>query len=332
MALLMRKTKDGELYDVAAQEAEQREISRLLEPLNLSAHLSTCPRTSREQAIYEAALPAARHNLLYILFVDGVRWIARIRRFNATSPPPDLRDYIMRSEVATLQLLSETKVPAPKVFDYGPHGQTPVRVGYILMEKLPGKSLRWSLTTPEQKTKVISQLADVYISLKSLSFHKMGSLDEPGPDHVGPFARESLTEYINSQMIPLGPYTDLRDYHHSSIEFILRLIMNGESYAGREVDAFLVHRFLLNCVAKVLLQYRLDDGGFYLRHADDKGDHILVDTDFNITGIEAWRNAAASKLPKWHTSFDSERSQIPRAELPQNSTLEYPSYEYTSPE
>ncbi|KAH8430547.1 uncharacterized protein LDX57_008211 [Aspergillus melleus] len=44
---------------------------------------------------------------------------------------------------------------------------------------------------------------------------------------------------------------------------------------------------------------------------------------------QAWRNAAANKLPKWHTSFDSERSQIPRAELPQNSNLDTSS-EYTS--
>lgn len=31
-----------------------------------------------------------------------------------------------------------------------------------------------------------------------------------------------------------------------------------------------------------------DDGKFYLKHADDKGDHILVDEHFNITGIIDW--------------------------------------------
>ncbi|KAI9368576.1 hypothetical protein BJX61DRAFT_523282 [Aspergillus egyptiacus] len=245
---------------------------------------------------------------LDIRFVDGVQWIARIRRFNATSPPPDLRDYIMRSEVAALQLLSKTNVPAPKVFDYGLHGQTPVKVGYILMEKLPGKSLRWSLTSPGQRKKIMSQLADVYIELESLSFHKMGSLVQPGTDHIGPFARESLTEYINSQMIPLGPYTDPRDYLHSSIEFILRLIMNGEIYAGREVDAFLVHCFLLDCIPEVLLRSRLDDGKFYLRHADDKGDHVLVDNDFNITGIVDWEWA--------YTTSKSEAFKSPIMLLP----------------
>ncbi|PWY81001.1 hypothetical protein BO83DRAFT_405637 [Aspergillus eucalypticola CBS 122712] len=47
---------------------------------------------------------------------------------------------------------------------------------------------------------------------------------------------------------------------------------------------------------------------------------------------QAWRNAAANKLPKWHTSFDSERSQIPATELPQNPKLDYACSEYTSPE
>lgn len=245
-----------------------------------------------------------------INFADGVRWLARIRRFNATSPPPELRDYIMRSEVATLQRLSKTKVPVPKVFDYGLDGQTAIGVGYILMEKLPGKSLRWSLPSPQQRTKVMSQLADTYIELESFSFGNMGSLDRPGADHIGPFARESLTEYVDSQMIPLGPYNDPRDYLHSSIELILRLIMNRESYAGREIDAFLVHRFLLDCIPDVLKHHKFDDGRFYLRHADDKGDHILVDSDYNITGIIDWEWA--------YTESKSEAFKSPIMLLPAN--------------
>lgn len=47
-----------------------------------------------------------------ISFENGVKWIARIRRINGTSPPPVLRDYILESEVATLQFLEKTGVPA----------------------------------------------------------------------------------------------------------------------------------------------------------------------------------------------------------------------------
>ncbi|KAH3182575.1 hypothetical protein KXV92_007261 [Aspergillus fumigatus] len=47
---------------------------------------------------------------------------------------------------------------------------------------------------------------------------------------------------------------------------------------------------------------------------------------------QAWRNAAKARLPIWHTSFDSERSRIPAAELPQDANVDYTSSEYTSPE
>ena len=53
-----------------------------------------------------------------IRFEDGVKWLARIRRFNATSPPSELRDHILRSEVATMKFLEQTSVPAPKVHDF----------------------------------------------------------------------------------------------------------------------------------------------------------------------------------------------------------------------
>lgn len=78
-----------------------------------------------------------------VSFEDGVVWIARVRRFNATSPPPVLRNHIIRSEVATLNFLQGTTVPSPRVYDFAlEQTGNPVGVGFILMEKLPGKSMR----------------------------------------------------------------------------------------------------------------------------------------------------------------------------------------------
>jgi hypothetical protein len=48
----------------------------------------------------------------------------------------------------------------------------------------------------------------------------------------------------------------------------------------------LIHRFLIDLVPRVLPQ--TDDKKFYLKHADDKGDHIMVDEDYNVTGIIDW--------------------------------------------
>ncbi|CAG1973096.1 unnamed protein product [Fusarium graminearum] len=60
-----------------------------------------------------------------VRFDDGIIWIARIRRINATSPPPALRDYILRSEAATLLFLDKTAIPAPKVHDFALENPNP---------------------------------------------------------------------------------------------------------------------------------------------------------------------------------------------------------------
>jgi hypothetical protein len=156
------------------------------------------------------------------------------------------------------------------------------------MEKLPGKSLRWSLTTPEQRQKVISQLADIYITLKGFPFSVIGSFDQQNSSHIGPIAREFLTDFQDVHMRMLGPYSSSEKYLNAHIRLILDLIIRQESYVNRPVDAFLIHRFLLENVPKIISRNCLDDGMFYLKHADEKGDQILVDNDFNITGIIDW--------------------------------------------
>lgn len=247
---------------------------------------------------------------LEIRFDDGIRWIARIRRFNATSPPAPLRDYIIQSEVATLKFLEQTNVPAPKVYDFAlDHPGNPVGVGFILMEKLPGKSLRWSLTTREQRRKVMSQLADTLIELEKYPFHLLGSLDTPGRSHVGAFARESLINFDQSGMRTIGPLSSVKEYHVSSIQLILDLIVREEAYSQQAVDAYLIHRFLLDLVPRVLpLPSEQHSNQFYLKHADDKGDHILVDEHFNVTGIIDWEWA--------HTASPSHAFNSPVGFLP----------------
>ena len=71
------------------------------------------------------------------------------------------------------------------------------------------------------------------------------------------------------------------------IAFRLDLMRRREAHAKHAVDAYLVHRYL----ADTLLPSRYVTNGeslFYLKHMDDKGDHILVDDDFNITAIIDW--------------------------------------------
>lgn len=135
--------------------AEQDEIMRLVDRINLSALMSrasdlrksiacSIPHSLQYDRSTRSSVMGGMNYHIEILFEDGISWLARIRRLNATSPPSDVRDYIMRSEVSTLQFLSETKVPVPRVFDFDFDEANPIGVCYILMEKLLGNSLRWS--------------------------------------------------------------------------------------------------------------------------------------------------------------------------------------------
>ncbi|CAI7610892.1 unnamed protein product [Penicillium palitans] len=291
--------EDEHRYDPAAQAAEKQEITTLIEKIDVfaltqraSSLRNGLPCSVVQGLQYNRALRSSvmggMNYHIEVLFEDGISWLARIRRFNATSPPPGLRDYILSSEVSTLQFLSKTKVPIPTVFDFNPDESNPVGVGYILMEKLPGKSLRWSLATPKQKQKVTSQVADIYIELKRFPFSMIGSLSEESSSHIDPIARESLTDFQDLYMRMLGPCSSSEEYFKAHIRMILDLITRQEYYVNHPVDAFLIHRFLLDTVPDIVLRNDLDNGMFYLKHADEKGDQILVDNDFNITGIIDW--------------------------------------------
>ena len=290
--------QDADAYDPLARQAEERELNQLIDKINIRAlearasHLReglpcSIPPLRYDSATRSSVMGGMNYHV-QIRFEDGISWIARIRRVNATSPPAALRDYIVQSEVATLKFLEQTNVPAPKVYDFSlEHTDNSVGVGFILMDKLPGKSLRWSLATQQQKKKVMEQIADTFVELHQNPFPLLGSLISSATPDIGPFAQESFTEFVHSKMCPTGPLSSLEEYHLSSLRLILDLVVRKEMYSQQSVDAYLIHRFLIDLVPLVLPSAH-DDGKFYLKHADDKGDHILVDEDLNITGIIDW--------------------------------------------
>ncbi|KAJ6442415.1 parp domain-containing protein [Purpureocillium lavendulum] len=314
--------QDASAYDPAAREAEARELATLIGKIDTDALAARASRLRNGVACTVARLQydaktrssvmGGMNYHIELRFKDGVVWIARIRRFNATSPPAPLRDYIVRSEVATLRFLEQTAVPAPKVHEFALEGpDNPVGVGFILMDKMPGRSLRWSTATPEQRKRVMDQIADVFIELQKNPFRALGSLDESESTRIGPFARESLTNFEGPEMQTIGPCSSWQEYQLSSLRLVLDLILREEMYTQRPMDAYLIHRFLIDLVPCVLPPSAAD-GKFYLKHADDKGDHVLVDDDFNVTAIIDWEWAHTA--PAYH-AFNSPIGFLPVAEF-----------------
>ncbi|KAI6383212.1 hypothetical protein MCOR25_000133 [Pyricularia grisea] len=233
-----------------------------------------------------------------IRFHDGSpNWLMRVPRVTscAVGLPESLAGYLIRSEYATLKFLETTAVPAPRAFGFGVHGvgtHHGVGLSFLLMEELPGKSwqgdgIDGKLASQEDKARVLGGLADILIELAAHPFPKAGSLTLQGSDiQVSAVASDRFVV-----LSPEGPFDTSSSYYTAFAEQYLALIADGQLYTEYPVDAYLAYRFLKDNAAQ-LAEEKNDlhqaEEKFYLKHVDDKGDHLLVDDDFNITGIIDW--------------------------------------------
>ena len=233
-----------------------------------------------------------------IVFDDGVTWLARFRLVNdPTLPPPQVTNYIFISEIATMHDLAETQVKAPRVFNYAKKDDSTNEVGltYFLMEKFPGRMLDWKAASKAQKSKVMEQLADIFMRLESQPYDKIGSLflgKEPNiGTRIAGFAQPSL--FVSAETTPLGPFVRAEDALQAIIKLQLRLISTGEVKA-LALDNYLANCWKLEVIPKLCATLTADRDGprFYLKHNDDKGDHLIVDKDFHITAIIDWEYAS----------------------------------------
>jgi hypothetical protein len=195
-------------------------------------------------------------------------------------------------------------VPAPRIHEAVSDPANPVHLPYMLMDLVPGQPINLCVNaTKEQLRKVMIQLAGIYQELARYPFEMIGSLDGLEEDRLGPVADQlvaNLDENGNASFP--GPFASAQPYYSEMISRILELIAVGELYSPWAVDTYLVHRCLLDMVP---LLPGFDDQKFYLRHPDDAGFHIMVDDEFNITGIIDWKwahtvpHAMAFSSPSW---------------------------------
>lgn len=223
-----------------------------------------------------------------IKFQDGVVWLARIRLDDPLLPPKQTQAYVFLSEVFTLRFLETTKVPAPRVFCFeAESSENPVGVSYIIMEKISGAPLRWDLATSAQRTRILEQLVDIFLELEKHPFSATGSIC-PGDatKQIGGFAQTLLFE---SPETSLGPFATLESCLEAILSQQMTLIVDGE-LSSLPIDNYLSHGWRRDMIPKVLALH--NDNSFFLKQFDDKGDHIMIDSDHNITGIIDWEFAS----------------------------------------
>lgn len=234
-----------------------------------------------------------------IRFHDGSpSWLLRVPRVAsfAVGLPSSLVEYLVLSEYATLKFLEITTVPAPRAFSYGicgPGTDHGTGVSFILMEELrgtpwTGQGVSGGEANENEKAKVWSGLADILMELEKHPFPRAGSLClQSSKIEVSAVASDRFL-VLN----PTGPFATSAAYYTAFAEQYLALIADGQLYTEYPIDAYLVYRFLKdNAVKLVSQEENQTTERFYLKHVDDKGDHLLVDEQLNITGIIDWQMA-----------------------------------------
>ncbi|KAF7716743.1 Phosphotransferase enzyme family [Penicillium ucsense] len=231
---------------------------------------------------------------------DNSAWLIRVPRMNS-SIPQSLVNCLIRSEYAAIKFLETTKVPAPRAFDYGILGDSNNRVGvsYLLIEEMPGKT--WLAQGPrgkrfaddKDKERIWNSLADVLIELRQHPFSQAGSL-LPGPSPSQPIVSAIASDRF-LVLSPCGPFNTSNDYYTSLVEQNMALITDGQLFTFFPANAYIVFLYLKSRVqilaAKSIAHSVEVPEQFYLKHVDDKGDHLMVDEELNVVGIIDWQMA-----------------------------------------
>ncbi|KAG6306326.1 hypothetical protein E4U45_007348 [Claviceps purpurea] len=178
------------------------------------------------------------------------------------------------------------------------------------MEKLNGTPLDWQRATVSQKEKIVRQYADIMLEIARHPFDKLGSLIATTEFRTRDQRDATKGAAIESQIqvgvldnstaksgdgdMSLEPFRSSKEAFRASIEENIGMVMAGEiGTAEQALDILLVHRFRLEVLNKVWEQTAIAEKGgekFFLKHPDEKGDHIMVNDDFDIVGIIDWES------------------------------------------
>ncbi|OOQ89011.1 Aminoglycoside phosphotransferase [Penicillium brasilianum] len=166
---------------------------------------------------------------------------------------------------------------------------------------MPGKT--WNQEGPRGKRfadekdreRIWNGLADILIELERHPFSAAGSL-LPGHSPSEPIVSAIASERF-LVLSPSGPFNTSMDYYTSFVEQNMALISDGQLFALFPVNAYLVFAYLKSQLQTLAAKPKHNSlevtEQFYLKHVDDKGDHLMVDDELNIIGIIDWQMARA---------------------------------------
>ncbi|WVQ65218.1 uncharacterized protein L199_003391 [Kwoniella botswanensis] len=241
-----------------------------------------------------------------IIFDDGVKWLLRVRQSHNGYPPPEIQRFVVRSEVTALTILKNGGVLVPDAWYPLFDGQSSQPdLCYFFCQLLNGASLNIpkrgidALWTPGPKIKhIIEEYVRIYILMADIPISSsligcpIPDPDDPHHITIGPLATHRALNMIEPPYFP-GPFKNNQERYLAQINIALDHIFNGHLCQRNTLDAYLWHLELRELVGLCDMLAE-EPNKVYIRHADDKGDHLMGDGEGNVTGIIDWEWAYAT--------------------------------------
>ena len=130
-------------------------------------------------------------------------------------------------------------------------------------------------------------IAEWHLALSEVSFDQVGSLhfNESGRLYIGP--RVTLQAVQNDHPFFPGPFETAKEHYLASIDRTIGSLSEGTSRwnPGEALQTYLLYARARELVSECR---EMEQGPWYVQHAEPKGDHILFDEDWKVTGVIDW--------------------------------------------
>ncbi|KAM3503381.1 hypothetical protein MY11210_008733 [Beauveria gryllotalpidicola] len=237
----------------------------------------------------------------FVLFPDdGARWVVRVPIETAFQQPWEK----LQSEVATVNYLrSATKIPVPRIHAYGrgeilTNDKTTTQM-FLISDYIHGKPvmpLELAQSEKEIRSRLLQNILDILLELRSVEFDTIGSL-MPGKSDEEPVVGNLLTFAANE--IPgarLPTFATGQEYMQSQFDMVLQ--HTAMPCQGLEERTARYELFAAHSLQKYFtVPDAVNNGPFVLHHPDLLLRNIIVNDDMEIQGIIDWEFTNVIPLP-----------------------------------
>ncbi|WRT65965.1 uncharacterized protein IL334_002916 [Kwoniella shivajii] len=266
-------------------------------------HLCTMDIPVDYEALKESKWFAYYNLHFLILFDDKVKWLLRVRQTRGQRLPKEITETVIKSEVATVNLLKGYGIPVPGAYlpahmDASKAKENDTTLDYFFYEYMTGSPVQLFTKgfcvediPPEATMRhLIEEYAGMQIQLSNIRvpYKALGCIypTDSGETQVGPIVSRGC--FMNPKPpYFMGPFSSLRELTLAHIEAALRYIKLNALQGRHPLDEYLWHLEMRELVAasKELAE---ESEELFIKHVDKKGDEMMVDGNGTIVGILDW--------------------------------------------